>query len=173
MPRRAPFDPFETGKKRNNIRLYVRRVFIVDDCFELMPERPNFVNDAGDSEDLPLNIPRESLQQNKILSVIRKSLVKKCPDMFIETAEKNDDGNKFLEQFGKCLKLGVHVDSTNRTKVAELLCYHTSKSGDEQIVLKEYVDRMEVGLNDSYYITGDSISAVPSSPFLESLRKRG
>jgi len=94
-------------------------------------------------------------------------------EMFAEIAEKKDDYKKFYEQFGKCLKLGVHEDSTNRTKVAELMRYQTSKSGDEQISFKEYVDRMKEGQNDIYYITGESLPAVSSSPFLETLRKKG
>ena len=103
----------------------------------------------------------------------KKNLVKKCLEMFSEISEKKDDYKKFYEQFSKNIKLGIHEDSTNRAKVAELMRYHTSKSGDEQISLKEYVDRMKEGQSDIYYITGESIAAVSSSPFIEALRKKG
>lgn len=178
IPKRPPFDMFNTSeKKRNNVKLYVKKVLITDDSTVILPDYLGFIQGVVDSDDLPLNVSREMLQQNTIMKVIKNSLVKKVIDLLTSMATSEDEEEKakfltFYESFNKNIKLGIHDDNKNRQKLLELVRYYTTKSDNKLVSLKEYVARMKEGQKHIYYITGESLKAVKTSPFLEKLKKK-
>merc|ERR1711907_755195 len=199
VPKKAPYDLLEGKAKSANIKLYVRRVFITDEFEDLMPRWLSFIKGVVDSEDLPLNVSREMLQTSKVLRVIKKKLVTKALEMIRKMAEKkkkkdkedkddkegekktpspaeeaedNEEYLKFWKEFAKAIKLGLYEDSSNRTKLAKLLRFQTSKSGDNFTSLEKYISRMKKGQKHIYYISGENKEQVEKSPFLERLRKK-
>lgn len=172
IPKRAPFDLYQKSDKKSKVKLYVRRVFITDDCEELMPEYFGFVAGVVDSEDLPLNVSRELLQQNRVLKQIRKTLVKKTIELLMEIKEDPEKYKIFYKNFSKSIKLSVYEDSKNQAKLSKLLMFSTSKS-EEMRSLDQYVDDMPEGQPGIYYISGESKEIVKNSPFVERLHKKG
>jgi molecular chaperone HtpG len=169
LPSKAPFDLFMPDRK-HGIHLYSRRVFIMEDCKDLMPEYLSFVKGVVDAPDLDLNVSREILQQNVLVRNIRKNLVKKILSQLKEM--DTEEYEKFYAEFGQVLKIGIHSDFENKTKIADLARYKTTKSGDNLISLKTYVDNMADGQKEIYYITGENLSSILNSPHLERLKEK-
>jgi heat shock protein beta len=199
IPKKAPYDLLEGKAKSAAIKLYVRRVFITDEFEDMMPRWLSFIKGVVDSEDLPLNVSREMLQTSKVLRVIKKKLVTKALEMVrkladkkkkkddddkddeekkegeddpSETAEDNEEYLKFWKEFQKAIKLGLYEDSSNRTKLAKLLRFQTSKTGDNWTSLEKYISRMKKGQKHIYYLSGETKESVEKSPYLERLRKK-
>ena len=172
-PKRAPFNMFEKEKKQNNVKLYVKRVFITDDCKDFVPEYLNFVKGIIDSSDLPLNISREFLQDNRrIVKAMKKHIVKECLDMFTELTKDEEKYGTFYEAFSKNIKLGIYEDKGNRKKLSELLRFYTTGS-DKMISLREYVDTMPETQKYIYYLAGEEKEILEKSPLLEKCVKHG
>lgn len=175
VPKSAERDMFNDygQKKTDNIKMYVRRVFITDDFTDMMPKYLQFVRGVVDSDDLPLNVSRETLQQHKLLKVIKKKLVRKALDM-IKKIDAEEYTSTFWKEYSTNIKLGVIEDHSNRTRLAKLLRFHTSKDGGEGFSsLEEYVERMLEGQDKIFFCAGTSIEDVKSSMFTESLLKKG
>nr|AVO65122.1 glucose-regulated protein 94 [Mylopharyngodon piceus] len=174
IPAAAPrglFDEYGT-KKNDFIKLFVRRVFITDDFHDMMPKYLNFIKGVVDSDDLPLNVSRETLQQHKLLKVIRKKLVRKTLDMIKKIAEEQYN-DKFWKEFGTNIKLGVIEDHSNRTRLAKLLRFQTSHSETVLSSLEQYVERMKEKQDKIYFMAGTTRKEAESSPFVERLLKKG
>jgi len=169
IPSTPPFDLFNRERK-HGVDLYCKRVFIMHDCKELMPEYLRFVKGVVDSSDLDLNVSREILQQNHIVRNIKKNMVKKVMDTL--NAMDDEKYQKFYDNFGITLKEGIHTDWENKDKIADLLRFKTSKSEDKMISLKDYVDHMPSDQNDIYYLTGEKISTLMNSPAIEKLKEK-
>ncbi len=174
LPARAPFDLF-MKEGRHGLQLYVRNVFITDDCKALLPEYLRFVKGVVDSSDLPLNVSREMLQDDAIIRRIRKSLVGKILKTLADMKEKEGEAYRtFYNEFGPVLKEGVHSDMENKEKLSELLLYaSTNTEGDQRVTFKDYIDRMPQDQKDIYYLSGDDPASVHHSPLLEVFRKKG
>lgn len=175
IPEKAPFDMMmPADMRKHGLHLYIKRVFIMDDCTELLPDYLRFVKGVVDSEDLPLNISRELLQENRQIQRMSKGLVGKVLGALKELAEKEPDKFKtFWREFGRILKEGIFQDPDNKDALLELIRLHTTTSGDEAVSLADYVARMPEGQDAIYYLTGESRARLLASPHLEAFRDRG
>ena len=174
VPKQAPFDMFKNNKKETDIKLYVRRVFITDKCVELVPDYLSFLKGVVDSNDLPLNVSRELLQENTVVKAMRKQIVKKTLELLTNLSEENEEKYlEFYKEYSKNVKLGVHEDQKNKDTLIKLLRFYTTSHKDNPVSLKTYVENMKEGQKEIYYITGETMKSVENAPFLEKLKKKG
>ena len=174
IPERTQMDVFDqSSKKKKNIKLYVKRIFIMDDCDDLVPEWLKFMKGVVDSNDIPLNVSRELLQQNHVLRQISKVVVKKSIELFTELAEDKEKYEIFYDTYNKMIKLGVHEDNRNREKLAKLLRFYSSDTNEKYVSLDEYIANMQEGQESIYFITGQNIPSLASSPYIENLKSKG
>jgi len=174
IPEQSPGNLYEPDKAKEHkgLRLYVKRVFITDDFTDMFPRYLNFIKGIVDSENLPLNVSREILQQDRTLALIKKKLVRKALAMIQTLAEDSEKYQKFWEKFGTNIKLGLSDDSVNRARLAKLLRFYSSKT-QAITSLEDYVSRMKEGQKQIYYLAGDSVESVSRSPFVEKLLNKG
>ena len=163
---------FEQKKTNKNIKLYVKKVLITDECVDLYPEYFSFVSGIVDSNDLPLNASRELLQQSKIIKKINKVLVRKTLEMISELKDNDDEYRKFYDNFSKNIKLAIHEDTQNKSKLLNYLTFPSNKSGEKSISLETYIDNMKENQQGIYYIIGNTMENVKSSAFIEKLTKK-
>merc|ERR1712166_1368815 len=196
LPKKAPFDMMDNyWTKRSEVKLYVRRVLVAEKFDELLPRYLNFVRGVVDSDDLPLNVSREQLQQNKIMKVISKKLVRKVLELMKKLAKEEDSGDddeeekdddeekkdkkdeestwaKFYKEFNKNLKMGCYEDDSNRSKISKLLRFVSTKSEDKDISLDKYLDRMQESQESIYYMSGDNMEVMKKAPALQVFKKK-
>merc|ERR1712091_730203 len=188
LPKKAPFDMMDNyHTKKSEVKLFVRRVLVADKFDELLPRYLSFVRGVVDSDDLPLNVSREQLQQNKIMKVISKKLVRKVLELMKKLAKEDDTGEtddedddkeeetmwyKFYKEFAKNLKMGCYDDDSNRSKISKLLRFFTTKSDDKEISLDKYLNRMQETQESIYYMSGDSLDTMKKLPSLQVFKKK-
>merc|ERR1711912_46957 len=198
IPKKAPFDMMDNyWTKKSEVKLYVRRVLVAEKFEELLPRYLNFVRGVVDSDDLPLNVSREQLQQNKIMKVISKKLVRKVLELMKKLAKEGDGDDdeeetddekdkeekkdkkdeettwqKFWKEFNKNLKMGCYEDDSNRSKLSKLLLFTTTKSEGKEINLDKYLDRMQESQESIYYMSGESFDVMQKAPALQIFKKK-
>ena len=173
LPKKITNNVFERGVKQNNIKLYVRKIFVSDNSAVLCPEWLHFISGIVDTDDLPLNVSREILQENKVIKVIKKAVVKKSIDMLKSSMNDMDNYTKMYKTYQKNIKLGVYEESGDRERVADLLMFYSANSPDKMITFDDYITSMNENQKHIYYIAGDNMEILKSSPFIDRFTKNG